>query len=110
MYRPLVIAACGLTLVAAGALSVTAAAPLPAQSNVAQTAAVETRAFAIDNMTCALCPLTVKTAMQRVEGVRSVTVDFGAKTATVAFDPAVAIPEAIAAASTDAGYLARPVG
>ena len=110
MCRPLVIAACGLTLAAAGALSVTAAAPLAAQSEVAQTTAVETRTFEIDNMTCALCPLTVKTAMERVEGVRSVTVDFGAKTATVTFDPTLATPEAIAAASPGAGYPARAAG
>jgi mercuric ion binding protein len=36
--------------------------------------------------------------------VQSVEIDFDAKTATVIFDPTVAAPEAIAAASTNAGY------
>ena len=45
---------------------------------------------------------------QRVEGVRSVEIDFEAKTATVTFDPSIASVEAIAAASTNAGYPAAP--
>ena len=105
-----VLATCGLTLAAAGALSVAAPWQLAAETSTVQAAAVETRTFAVDNMTCSLCPLTVKTAMERVEGVRSVTVDFAARTATVTFDPAVATSEAIAAASTNAGYPARPAG
>jgi len=68
-----------------------------------------TATFAVENMTCATCPITVKKAMSRVEGVRSVEVDFDKKTATVTFDPAVASPEAIAAASTNAGYPAKRV-
>lgn len=110
MKRYLVAAAYGLALATAGILSVTPAAPLTAQAASSEVATVETRTFTVDNMTCALCPLTVKTAIERVEGVRSVTVDFGAKTATVTFDPAVATAEAIAAASTNAGYPARPAG
>jgi mercuric ion binding protein len=64
--------------------------------------------FVIENMSCALCPVTVKTAMERVSGVKSVQIDFKAKTATVTFDPSVTTAEAIAAASTNAGYPARP--
>ena len=64
--------------------------------------------FIVENMSCALCPVTVKTAMQRVPGVKSVEIDFKAKTATVIFDPSVTTVEAIAAASTNAGYPARP--
>ena len=72
-------------------------------------AAAEQRVvFAIENMTCALCPVTVKTAMQRVAGVKSVVVDFQAKTATATFDPSVTTAEAVAAASTNAGYPAHP--
>ena len=55
-------------------------------------------------MTCALCPVTVKKAMEGVAGVKSVTVDFDAKTATAVFDPSVTNADAIAAASTNAGY------
>lgn len=108
MKRPFVIATCSLAL--AGALSLPPVAPAAAQSQAVQAKAVATRTFAIDNMTCALCPVTVKTAIEHVDGVRSVTVDFASKTATVTFDPAVASPAAIAAASSNAGYPARPAG
>lgn len=68
-----------------------------------------TASFAVENMTCATCPITVKKAMSRVPGVRTVEIDFDKKTATVTYDPTVTTPEAIAAASTDAGYPARLV-
>jgi mercuric ion binding protein len=61
-------------------------------------------------MTCALCPVTVKRAMEGVEGVRSVEIDFEAQTAAVVFDPSITTEEAIAAASTNAGYPARAQG
>jgi len=64
--------------------------------------------FAIENMTCALCPVTVKKAMSKVDGVQSVKVDFEAKTATVRFDPAQTSLAAIAKASTNVGYPAKP--
>ena len=54
------------------------------------------------------CSANLERAMQRVEGVRSVDIDFDARTATVVFDPSVTNAEAIAAASTNAGYPARP--
>jgi mercuric ion binding protein len=81
-------------------------AQTPAQRVEAQ---VRTAAFAIDNMTCPACPITVRTAMSRVAGVRSVQVDFASKRATVTYDPARATPAAIAAASANAGYPARLV-
>lgn len=65
--------------------------------------------FAIENMTCATCPITVRTAMGRVPGVSAVQVDFAAKTARVTYDPRRANVTQIAAASTNAGYPARDV-
>ncbi|SJM33666.1 heavy-metal-associated domain-containing protein [Mesorhizobium delmotii] len=64
--------------------------------------------FAVDNMTCASCPYIVKTSMAAVPGVTTVAVSFEAKTATVTFDDAKTNPDAIAAASMNAGYPARP--
>ena len=64
----------------------------------------QTQTFAIENMTCALCPVTVKKAMSNVSGVKSVEVNFDAKTATVEFDPAVTTIDEIASSSTSAGY------
>ncbi len=68
-----------------------------------------TQTFAVENMTCPACPFTVKTAMARVEGVSSVTVDFAAKTATAVFDATVTTAQEIAAASADVGYPATPI-
>ncbi len=76
-----------------------------AQAEAAQT--LYTQIFTIDNMTCAMCPVTVRTAMEHVRGVKSVKVDFAAKTATVVFDPAHTTIAAIAEASTNAGYPAH---
>ncbi|MFZ5673191.1 MAG: heavy-metal-associated domain-containing protein [Pseudomonadota bacterium] len=64
--------------------------------------------FAVDNMTCASCPYIVKTSMAAVPGVAKVAVSFEAKTATVTFDDAKTNPDAIAAASMNAGYPAHP--
>jgi mercuric ion binding protein len=104
MKQSLIIGVSLLTLGAAGVSPGIAISPVAAQSVVAQTASVQTKTFAIENMTCALCPVTVKSAIEGVNGVQSAAMDFGAKTATVVFDSAVATPEAIATASTDAGY------
>ena len=87
MKRTFVIAVGALALATAGILSAVAFSPLVAQSAATQIAADQTTTFVIENMTCALCPVTVKTAMERVEGVRSVQIDFDAKAATVVFDP-----------------------
>jgi mercuric ion binding protein len=110
MKRPLVIAFGLLTLGPVGILSTAALTPLAAQSTTAEVAATRTATFAVENMTCALCPVTVKKAMEQVKGVHSVGIDFAAKTATVVFDPAVTSVEAIAAASANAGYPAALKG
>lgn len=65
--------------------------------------------FAIENMTCATCPITVKKAMEGVTGVTAVSVDFAAKTARATYDPRRTNAAVIGAASTNAGYPARAV-
>ncbi|MBA8907590.1 heavy metal-associated domain-containing protein [Aminobacter ciceronei] len=70
----------------------------------------QTRTFAIENMYCAACPITVRKAMEGVAGVKSVKVNFEAKTATVVYDPSAVTVAAIAAASTNAGYPAKAIG
>lgn len=110
MKRSFILLAAMLTLGGLGLLAGAAATPVVAQSATAKVAAVQTTVFTIENMTCAACPITVKKAMEGVKGVTSVTVDFEGKTATVVFDPSVATPDAIAAASTNAGYPASIKG
>ncbi|KAA0979548.1 mercury resistance system periplasmic binding protein MerP [Pseudomonas sp. ANT_J28] len=58
----------------------------------------------VQNMTCEVCPITVKKALQKVPGVTAVTVDFDKKTATVTFDPDQTTYEALTKATMNAGY------
>jgi mercuric ion binding protein len=71
-------------------------------------AAERTVTLAVEKMTCALCPITVRTAIEQVVGVKDVEVDFESKTAVVVFDDAEASVEDIAEASRLAGYPATP--
>lgn len=75
-----------------------------AQSATEPAAMLAEATFFVENMTCALCPVTVKAAMSGVEGVREVEIDFPARTAHVVFDPAMTDTAAIAYASAQAGY------
>ena len=110
MKRPLILAAALLAVGGFGALSLTAIPSVSGQTAATQVATAQSATFAVENMTCALCPVTVKKAMEKVTGVQSVRIDFDASTATVVFDPTVTSVEAIAAASADAGYPAAVRG
>ncbi|WP_235974569.1 cation transporter [Stappia albiluteola] len=92
-------------------LPLIASAPSSVLVSAAQAAEAErTATFDVPGMTCALCPVTVKKAMEGVEGVSQVEVDFDTRTAIVVFDPSVTSVEAIAAASANAGYPAAARG
>lgn len=97
-----------LALLGAGGLGAAGiSAKAQSSENAAAPAQEKSATFSIENMTCATCPITVRKAMMKVEGVKSVEVDFEAKTATVVFDPARTDPDEIALASTNAGYPAQ---
>jgi mercuric ion binding protein len=80
------------------------------QSASAAATALAQATFYVDNMTCGLCPATVKAAMSGVKGVQSVEVDPATKTAHVVFDPSLTDAAAIASASEQAGYPAAVQG
>lgn len=58
----------------------------------------------VQNMTCPLCPITVKKSLEKVSGVSVVRIDFDERTATVTYDPDQAQPEELTKATTNAGY------
>ena len=58
----------------------------------------------VQNMTCELCPVTVKKALEKVPGVSQARIDFAKKTATVTFDSDKSSATALVRATTDAGY------
>ncbi|MBS4053082.1 MAG: cation transporter [Methylomonas sp.] len=83
-----------------------------AEATVTQPNRQQTVTLNIENMTCAMCTVTLKKALQQVEGVQAVTVDYDSKTATIIFDSPKTDSVALIKATTDAGYpgsLATPV-
>ena len=82
------------------------------EATVVQPSGLQTVTLNIENMTCAMCTVTIKKALQKVDGVQQVTVDYDSKTAVVTFDTLKTDSEALIKATTDAGYpgtLATPV-
>jgi mercuric ion binding protein len=64
----------------------------------------KTITLTVSNMTCATCPITVKRALTKVEGVSKAVVDFDRKQAVVTFDDAKTSAAALIKATTDAGF------
>lgn len=73
--------------------------PLAALGQTLQTAVLD-----VENMTCGLCPVTVKKSLEGVAGVSQARVDLSAKTATVTFDADRTQPAALVNATTQAGF------
>lgn len=73
--------------------------PLAALAATPQTAVLD-----VQNMTCGLCPVTVKKSLEKVAGVSQSRIDFAKKTATVTFDADKTSPTALIKATTDAGF------
>jgi mercuric ion binding protein len=73
----------------------------------AASAGETTAKLAIKNMFCATCPITVREAIAKVPGVKTVAVDFRDKLAVVTFDDAIATVDSLVAASRDAGFPAE---
>ncbi len=67
-------------------------------------AASRTLTLDVQHMTCAVCPITVKKALEHVSGVHQVSVDYASKTATVQFDDTVATADQLTEATKAAGY------
>lgn len=58
----------------------------------------------VPGMTCKFCPITIRKALKKVDGVNQVSAEYKTKTATVTFDPAKTNIKALTKATTDAGY------
>ncbi len=71
-------------------------------------AAERTVTLAVQNMTCALCPRTVKASLEAVPGVSKVVVSAENKTASVTYDDSKAGVDALVNATTNAGYPSAP--
>ena len=67
-------------------------------------AAPQTVTLSVPGMTCSACPITVKKALSKVEGVSQVDVTFEKREAIVTFDDAKADTQKLTKATEDAGY------
>lgn len=81
------------------ALAITMSLPLASLAATPQTAVLD-----VQNMTCAVCPITVKKSLVQVPGVSDAKVDFDKKTVTVKFDADKATPAVLVKSTTDAGF------
>lgn len=70
----------------------------------AAAAAPRTVTLSVSGMTCAACPLTVKKALTKVEGVTQAEVSYERGEAIVTFDDRKASVQQLTKASADAGY------
>jgi periplasmic mercuric ion binding protein len=67
-------------------------------------AVTQTVTLSVPGMTCAACPITVKKALSKVEGVSQVNVTFEKREAIVTFDDAKVDTQKLTKATEDAGY------
>ena len=71
---------------------------VPAESPGSDTALQEVT-FPVTGMTCASCVRRIEKALVKVDGVQTASVNLATEKAKVAYDPAVASPERLRAAS-----------
>ena len=67
-------------------------------------AATQTVTLSVPGMTCASCPITVKHALSKVEGVSKTVVSFDKRQAVVTFDDAKTNVQKLTKATEVAGY------
>lgn len=67
-------------------------------------AAQQTVTLAVPGMSCAACPITVKKALTKVDGVVRAEVDYPTRQAVVTFDDARTNAASLMQATADAGY------
>jgi len=67
-------------------------------------AAPQTVTLDVPGMTCAACPITVKKAISKVDGVSRVDVSYEKRQAVVTFDDAKASVRKLTLATENAGY------
>ena len=67
-------------------------------------ASPQTATLNVPGMTCPVCPITVKKALEKVPGVSKVDVQFEKKQVLVTFDNAKTNTDALVKATTNAGF------
>lgn len=78
--------------------------PLAQAAAPAQTDSPQHVILDVPGMTCPVCPITVRKALQQVDGVIQADADFDNRRASVVFDPRRTDIQALIQATTNAGY------
>tara|TARA_Y100000590_G_scaffold319330_1_gene361376 strand:+ start:2403 stop:2711 length:309 start_codon:yes stop_codon:yes gene_type:complete len=60
--------------------------------------------LSVPSMNCAMCPITVRKALEKVDGVKQADVDYKTKSAVVIYDDQKASVDLLTKATQDAGY------
>ncbi len=69
-----------------------------------QSSDIKTATLFVEKMTCAVCPITVKAALKKLDGVIDATSELKTKTATVTFNSQKVSIKELITATTNAGY------
>ena len=85
-------------------LSIILATAITAFSPSSVFAASKTVTLDVQKMTCATCPITIKKALSKVNGVRKIDVSLEKKEAVVVFDDTQTNAAALVEATTNAGF------
>lgn len=72
--------------------------------NLPARADTQTVTLSVPGMTCVTCPITLKRALAKVEGVTNAEMDLDKRQARITFDDARTSVDALMKATADAGY------
>jgi len=72
-------------------------------------ATVQTINLAVENMTCAMCPITVKKALTNLAGVIQAEIAFKNKSAHITYDDTKISVKDLISATTNAGYTSTQI-
>ncbi len=78
--------------------------------SIAASAELKSVTLAVPGMDCPVCPITVRKALEKVEGVHEVIVEYEARTVVVDYDDARVELPALTQATTDAGFPSKVSG
>jgi copper chaperone CopZ len=83
-----------------------ASAPVSLQTETQLANGLNRIVISVEGLSCVACEIPVRHALRRIDGVKSVQVNAGTKTATVDYEPAKTNPKQLVAAINATGYRA----
>jgi mercuric ion binding protein len=78
--------------------------------SISASAELKSVILAVPGMDCPVCPVTVRKALEKVDGVHDIIVEYETRTVVVAYDDTRVTLSALTQATTDAGFLSTVSG